>query len=84
MKTIDTKSLLLGILVTSLILALTSAKSVENSNLTFFSLTTSVGIYNQSTKTIYTYGINGGGTGLNETPSRIYQVADDGSNLIKK
>ncbi len=85
MKTIDAKSLLLGILATTLVLTLTSAKMSENNdNFEFLATQTTVGIYNNSTKTIYLYPITFAGKGLEETPSRIYKVADDGSTLTKK
>jgi hypothetical protein len=85
MKTIDTKSLLLGVLATSLVLTLTSGKTIEtDDNFEFFSLPISVGIYNKTTKTIYLYTTNSQGKGMDETPSRIYKIAEDGSNLTKK
>lgn len=85
MKTIDTKSLLLGILATTLVLTLISGKTSEN-NASFEFLTTqaAVGLCNNSTKTIYIYPITYGAKGLEENPSRIYKVADDGSSLTKK
>jgi hypothetical protein len=86
MKTIDTKSLLLGVLATVLVLTLTSSKSSEekNDNFEFLSLPLSVGIYNKTTKTIYLYTTNSQGKGMDENPSRIYKVAEDGSSVTKK
>ena len=85
MKTIDTKSLLLGILATTLLLTLTSGKTSENDfSFQLFATPAHVGIYNNSTKTIYIYPYTMGVRGLEETPSKIYKVADDGSSLIKK
>jgi hypothetical protein len=85
MKTIDTKSLLLGVLATALFLTLTSGKTNESdTNFQFFTTASAVGIYNNTTKTIYTYGINGMGKGLDESPSRIFKIADDGSSLTRK
>jgi hypothetical protein len=85
MKTIDTKSLLLGVLATSLVLSLTSGKIIEtNDNFQFLATPTSCGIYNKTTKTIYLYQANAMGKGMDESPSRIYKLADDGSSLTKK
>jgi hypothetical protein len=85
MKTIDTKSLLLGILATTLVLTLTSGKMSEsNASFQFLATPATIGIYNNSTKTIYLYPFTFAGKGLEETPSRIYKVADDGSSITKK
>ena len=85
MKTIDTKSLLLGVLATSLVLTLTSGKVSENDdNIGFVSSPTGVGIYNKTTKTIYLYRVNSMSVGIKETPENIYKVAEDGSGLTKK
>jgi hypothetical protein len=84
MKTIDTKLLLLGVLTTSLIITLTSSKSIEENNFDFVPLPNGVGIYNKVTKTIYLYKITLGGPGIQEKPNNIYKIADDGSSLTKK
>jgi len=85
MKTIDTKSLLLGILATSLVLTLTSGRTIEtNDNFEFLATPASVGIFNKTTKTIYFYQTKSIGKGVNESPCCIYTVADDGSSLTQK
>lgn len=84
MKTIDTKSMLLGILSTALILTLTSGKVIENvDNIDFVGTPYTVGIYNKSTKTIYIYEIKAGGRRIEEKPSLLYKLAEDGSSLKK-
>ena len=83
MKIIDTKSLLLGILATSLVLILTSGKTIENdNNIDFVPCPTGTAIYNKTTKTLFLYGATFGG-GVQEKPNRIYKVAEDGSSLTK-
>ena len=85
MKTIDTKSLLLGVLAASLILTLTSGKVIENNdNIDFLGTPYTVGIYNKSTKTIYVYEIKMGGKKIEEKPSLVYKLAEDGSSLTKR
>jgi hypothetical protein len=85
MKTIDTKSLLLGVLATSLVLFLTSGKVLDNNdNIDFVASPNGVGIFNKETKTIYLYKVNAMSVSLKETPDNIYIVAADGSFLTKK
>jgi hypothetical protein len=85
MKTIDTKSLLLGVSATAIVLTLTSGKMSENdTSFQFIAGGATVGVYNNSTRTIYLYPITFGGKGLEEVPTRTYKLADDGSSLIRK
>jgi hypothetical protein len=85
MKTIDTKSLLLGAIATCLVFLLSSGKMPEqNDNISFVSSPTGVGIYNKTTRTIYLYKLTFGGLGLVEKPSNIYEVMNEGSSLTKK
>ena len=83
MKTIDTKSLVLGILVTVLALTLTSSKGPENDNLSFAGYQYGFGLFNRSTHTFYIYKQSMSGN-MPEKPSCIYKVAEDGSGLTKK
>ena len=85
MKTVDTKSLLLGVLGSLLFISLSSSKNSEHENdMDFIGSPNSVGIYNKTTKTIYLYKVNSVGIGMQESPSAVYKVGDDGSRLIKK
>ena len=85
MKTIDMKSLLLGVLATSLVLTLTSGKISENEdNIDFVASPSGVGIFNKGTRTLYMYRIGYGAASINQKPDHIYAVAEDGSGLTKK
>lgn len=85
MKTINYKSMLLGASGILLLLTLTSGKLQQSSdNITFLSTPTGVGIYNKSSKTIYLYKVTGMSVGIQETPTNVYKVADDGSSLTKQ
>jgi hypothetical protein len=85
MKTIDTKSLLIGILATVLFFSLTSWKTPQDeNNIDFVASPLGVGIYNKVTKTIYMYETTGRGAGISQIPSNTYIVGSDGSYLTKK
>jgi hypothetical protein len=81
MKTIDTKSLLLGIFATILVFTLTSGKSSESSNLNVSVHQFAILIHNKTTNTIYSYNKN---FGFPEKPSVVYTIAEDGSSLVHK
>ena len=82
MKTIDTKSLLLGVGITILYLTLTSGKtSTENDNLMLSSVENRVVVFNKQTKILYTYPSNFGR--IAEKPFNSYQISNDGSSLTK-
>lgn len=81
MKTIDTKSLVLGLCITFLFLTLTSGKKIEESN----NLEVSEGngitaVFNKQTRTIYYYYKNMNGR-PHDKPDRIAKVSADGSSL---
>jgi hypothetical protein len=81
MKTIDIKSVFLGIIITTGIIVLISGKSqvVEDE---FQIVPTSLGfnVYNKKTKLLYQY-IHAG-TKLRSKPENIYKIAPDGSEII--
>lgn len=81
MKTIDIKSLFLGVLASLLIVTLTSSKSEEGDNIEFATASAGVGIYNKNTRTLYVYKLTFGGAGLQEKPVNTYKVSEDGSHL---
>jgi hypothetical protein len=83
MKTIDTRSLLLGVLAAGLVLTLTSSKSSESSNLSFAGYQYGFGLFNKTTNTFYIYKQSMPGS-MPERPSYVYKVADDGSSLTKQ
>ena len=81
MKTIDTKSLLLGVCITLLFLTLTSGKNAAEDNvLKVFARDKFLEIYNPSTNTLYEYGsaFVGVKTG---NPINTYKIAGDGSTV---
>lgn len=85
MKTIDTKSLLLGAILSILVLTLTSGKtSSDNNEIQIFTKELYTYIFNKQTNTIYQYGKTFKGL-ITETPEITYKVAADGSsvNIIK-
>jgi hypothetical protein len=85
MKTIDTKSLLLGVLATALVFTFISSKSLEgNNDIAFLTLPAGFGAYNKTTKIIYVYKAATMSVGIKETPPDVYKLAEDGSSLVKK
>jgi hypothetical protein len=84
MKTIDTKSLLLGVFTTSLILLLTSSKAPENENLQFVGTPNGIAIFNNGTKTIYQYKGTGMTGILDPKPYGVFKVTADGSSLTRE
>ncbi len=85
MKTIDTKSLLLGVFATIAILSLTGSRMSETDDkITFASSPAAVGIYNKSTRMLYFYKGTMGGMGIQETPSNVYEVTNGGALLVKR
>lgn len=86
MKTIDRKSLLLGILATVLFFLLSSSKSGNTENdLQLFGTPEGISIYNKSLKTIFYYKIGGFGmaTHVKSDPYAVYKISEDGSGLTK-
>lgn len=83
MKSIETKSFILGVLATSLILVLTSSRSIESENLHFIGLPNGMAVINNSTKTLYQYKGSMSGV-LDEKPYHAYKLAEDGSKLTKE
>jgi len=82
MKTIDTKSLLLGACLTALTFILTSSKtSSEESNIELYTRLSWTYVYNKQTKILYQYGCNGTQRKIDEKPECLYKVAADGSSL---
>jgi hypothetical protein len=80
MKTIDTKSLILGAALSVLFLALTSSKtSSDNSNLEIFSRGGGLDVFNRQSNTIYEY--YGTVKGVRDKPDNIYVIAADGSSI---
>jgi hypothetical protein len=86
MKTINTKSLLLGILATVLVFTLTSGKSSESGNLNVSVHQFSLFVHNKTTNTLYSYAVRSSftGGGFPEKPTAIYTLGDDGSSLARK
>jgi hypothetical protein len=81
MKTIDTKSLLLGATLSVLFLTLTSSKtSSDNSDLEIFTRGNVVDVFNKQTNTIYEYPNTIKGK-ISDKPINIYKVAADGSSI---
>lgn len=81
MKTIDTKSLLLGLCLAFLFLSLTSGKrSEDDSNLKVSSGNGVTTVFNTQTKTIYGYYSNMKGKPHSQ-PDFIAKVSADGSSL---
>jgi len=81
MKTIDTKSVLLGATLSLVLLTLTSGKtSSDNSDLQIFTRGERTSFFNKQTKTIYEYNRTFKGL-ITETPENTYKVAEDGSSI---
>lgn len=82
MKTIDKKSLLVGICASLLILTLTSGKSTdEPGQLQLSSNMDQLLVFNPKTKTLYEYKLKV--KGYDNAPNRTYKVSEDGSALTK-
>ena len=82
MKTIDTKSLLLGVGLTFLVLTLISGKlSEESDNLEVSEGNAVTTVFNKQTKTVYYYYKNITGR-PNNKPNFTAKVSPDGSGLI--
>ena len=80
MKTLDTKSLILGACATLLIISLTSSKTTETSNnLETVGYPGGLGVFNKDTRMLYLYQYRI--SGLSNKPEHTYFVASDGSNL---
>lgn len=79
MKTIDTKSVLLGVCATLLLITLTSGKTENTGNNLdcMYNPSTGITIFNRETKTAYSYGI--GNKGIVSEPGRIFKFSNDGS-----
>ncbi len=83
MKTIDTKSLLLGVLATVLVLTLTSGRTKdEENNLVITSRDRGLVVFNKQTMTIYEFYSTFGG--ISKTPGNVYKISPDGSSLQKE
>lgn len=82
MKTIDIKSLLLGVLATALMFTLTSSKNAEDNTLSFAGYQYGFGLFNKTTNTFYIYKQSLPGS-MPEKPSYVYKVSDNGSSLTK-
>ena len=82
MKTIDTKSLLLGVVATLLIFVLTSSKSSDDNNgLVFVPSAGGMGVYNPQSKMLYLYKM--WNLKINLEPSQILKPAEDGSSFTE-
>ena len=82
MKTINLKSLLLGVVAAFLIIIMLSARAPEpTSNFEFVATHSGVGIYNKDTKTLYMYVGVGMAGALSTKPPIMYKVADDGASI---
>ena len=80
MRTIDIKSLAIGILITVLGFALMSnSPQEETSDLTVSSHPTGILIYNSNTKQLFRYNMFAGTLGT--SPKTTYIVSQDGSSL---
>jgi hypothetical protein len=81
MKTIDTKSMLLGVLATLLVITLTGGKSSdEEGDLQIFSRESRINVFNKKTKILYEYLPTFKGK-YPEKPELIYKVSVDGSTI---
>ena len=81
MKTIDTRSLLLGAALSVLFLTLTSSKtSSDIDDLEIFARGATVDVFNKKTNTIYEYDFNMKGK-ISNTPLRTYKISTDGSSI---
>ena len=84
MKTIDTKSLLLGVTLSVLFLSLTSGKtSADNNDLQFFVTAGGLNVFNKQTNTIYEYQCSIYGQIKDKPPVNIYKVGADGSSITQ-
>lgn len=85
MKTIDTKSLLIGAGITFLFLTLTSGKlAEEDNNIKVFSREGFLEIYNPRTNTLYEYTPGIGARTRDGEPGTTYKIAADGSSVKKQ
>jgi len=81
MKTLDLKSLSLGVIVTLLFFGLTSSKSAnDDNNIEVIPATPQFGLYNKSTRKVYIYNWSAVGK-ISEEPRFVYQIAPDGSSV---
>ncbi|MEX1192052.1 MAG: hypothetical protein WED10_08890 [Brumimicrobium sp.] len=83
MKTIDMKSLIIGMLITGMSIALMSNSPQEKtSTLTLSNSPNGIIIYNEDTRQLFKYDIHMGN--ISVSPGKTYVVSPDGSSLSKK
>jgi hypothetical protein len=81
MKTIDLKSLSVGVCATLIFFALTSGKvSDEDNNIEVVPASPQLGLFNKQTKKLYIYNFSAVGK-ISEEPRYTYQVSSDGSSI---
>ncbi len=81
MRKFDSKSLILGAMVTLSIIALTSATSDDTAKFEFVASPVGIAIYNGQTNTLYSYKM--WAAKINTTPFQVFKVAEDGSSLAE-